>query len=959
MSVNPRSAMEHAALERGLPVNIDAERFILGSVMLDDARFIEIAGVIMEEDFALEKHRRIFRRMSELHARNEKIDRVTVANELLRFGELESVDGLSYLVSLDDGLPQISNLDSYTRIVRDKAILRRIAVSAQHLMNRALAGEEDPADILAGAEETLLKLGEARTEKGLMTPLDVIQNYAGGLNAFLDPSRRVKGVSTGFTKFDEMTGGMHGGELIILAARPAMGKCLGADAEIVLSDGSVKTIAQICSERAGHILTLQNDGKLQTTTPSAFVDDGIKPLFRVTTRLGRSVDATLPHPFLTFGGWKKLQELRPGDTIAVPRRIPVFGAGEVREEHAKILGYLLGDGCLTDTTPEFTNSHPRLRDEFVECLSAFEGVDFRIDDSGGTRTPTVCVAKDREFVFGERVRFAASLGDALKESGRSDRSLARELGVSASLVCMWKQARCVPVGEMTTRLSGALGVEAESLFPLGADAISGNAKNELTRWLQNHGLWGKSSAHKFVPDVIFRARRNSVALFLNRLFATDGWATVLASGQAQLGFSSISRRLAGQVQHLLLRFGVIARLKRRSVLYQGERRSAWQLDITDAESIRTFAADIGIFGKERALERVLSALASKKAHNNRDLLPKEVWTRIEATKGDLSWAEVSRLLGSGPAGSNLHVGKRGVSRRRLLRISEALQSPELRALAESDLYWDRIVSIEYLGEEQVYDLTVPETHNFVANDICVHNTAFALNIAWHVATQKEPLPVAIFSLEMSQESLLTRMLCAAARVDSQRFRAGYLTAQERHHLREAANRMVESPIYIDDTSGVHLMDMHAKLRKLVQSGQKLGLVVVDYLQLMSSKGRVENRNQEVSQISRGLKLMSKELDCPFLVLSQLSRATETRVGDHRPQLSDLRESGSIEQDADIVGFIFREEVYKRDREDLRGLAEFIVAKQRNGPVGKVDLVFLHAQTRFENRAEDLGEPPPA
>ena len=170
--------------------------------------------------------------------------------------------------------------------------------------------------------------------------------------------------------------------------------------------------------------------------------------------------------------------------------------------------------------------------------------------------------------------------------------------------------------------------------------------------------------------------------------------------------------------------------------------------------------------------------------------------------------------------------------------------------------------------------------------------------------------------------------------------------------------MVEAPIYIDDTAGVNLMDMHAKLRQLQQSGQKLGLVVVDYLQLMSSKGRAENRNQEVSQISRGLKLLSKELDCPFLVLSQLSRATETRLGDHRPQLSDLRESGSIEQDADLVGFIFREEVYKRDREDLRGLAELILAKQRNGPIGKVDLVFLHAQTRFENRAEDLGDAPP-
>lgn len=460
MSSSTRATQDNTALEKGLPVNIDAERFILGSVLLDDARYIEIAGAILGEDFALEKHRRIFARMTELHERGEKIDRVTVANELLRYGELESVDGLSYLVSLDDGLPRISNLESYVRIVCDKSKLRRIAVASQHLMNRALMAEEEPGQILAAAEETLLRLGEGRNEKGLMTPLEVIQNYQGGLNAFLDPSKRLKGVSTGFTRLDEMTGGLHPGELIILAARPSMGK-----------------------------------------------------------------------------------------------------------------------------------------------------------------------------------------------------------------------------------------------------------------------------------------------------------------------------------------------------------------------------------------------------------------------------------------------------------------------------------------------------------------TAFALNIAWHVAARLFQ-PVAVFSLEMSQESLLTRMLCAAARVDSQRFRAGYLNEQERQKLRQAANQMVEAPIYIDDTAGANLMDMHAKLRRLQQSGQKLGLVVVDYLQLMSVKGRTENRNQEVSQLSRGLKLLSKELDCPFLVLSQLSRATETRQGDHRPQLSDLRESGSIEQDADVVGFIFREEVYKRDREDLRGLAELIVAKQRNGPIGKVDMVFLHAQTRFENRAEDLGDLPP-
>src|SRR5436190_24397071 len=143
------------ALEKGLPSNQDAERFVLRSILIDDSQFIQVAGILEADDFSLEKHRRIFHRMAELNDRSERIDRVTLANELLRFNELESCDGLSYLVSLDDGLPRIFNLDSYTKIVREKSTLLRIAVTAQHLMNRALLGEEDPATLLAGAEETL------------------------------------------------------------------------------------------------------------------------------------------------------------------------------------------------------------------------------------------------------------------------------------------------------------------------------------------------------------------------------------------------------------------------------------------------------------------------------------------------------------------------------------------------------------------------------------------------------------------------------------------------------------------------------------------------------------------------------------------------------------------------------------------------------------------------------------
>jgi len=446
------------ALEKGLPANLDAERFVLGAILMDDSLYIQVAGTLEADDFSLEKHRRIFLRMGELFERGERIDRVTVANELLKQNQLESVDGLAYLVSLDEGLPALSNLESYVGIVKDKATLRRIIFTSQKLIDRCIIGEEEPDEILASAEESLLKLGDARTKDALASPKQILDNFDGGINAFLDPAKRIKGLSTGFLKLDEMTGGLHEGELVILAARPSMGK-----------------------------------------------------------------------------------------------------------------------------------------------------------------------------------------------------------------------------------------------------------------------------------------------------------------------------------------------------------------------------------------------------------------------------------------------------------------------------------------------------------------TALALNIAQHVAMRPgQKQTVAVFSLEMSQESLLTRMVCAAARVDQQKFRASYLNQDERRRLQKATADLVEAPLFIDDTAGAHLMDIHAKLRRL-KSEHGLALVVIDYLQLMSGRGRYENRNQEISTISRGLKLLAKDLRVPMLVLSQLNRAPETRQGDHRPQLSDLRESGSIEQDADLVGFIYREEVYKPNDESLRGLAELLVAKQRNGPTGKVNLVFLREFTKFENRTNDLGE----
>ena len=236
-------------------------------------------------------------------------------------------------------------------------------------------------------------------------------------------------------------------------------------------------------------------------------------------------------------------------------------------------------------------------------------------------------------------------------------------------------------------------------------------------------------------------------------------------------------------------------------------------------------------------------------------------------------------------------------------------------------------------------------------------TSFAMNIAENAAIHGGKV-VGVFSLEMSKEALLQRMLCSVARVDAHKFRTGSLWQDDIRKVQHAMEQMANAGIFVDDTAGISLSEMRAKARRLVQSQGKLDLLIVDYLQLMSGGGgrRYENRTQEVSAISRGLKGLAKELRVPVIALSQLSRAPETRgSGDHRPQLSDLRESGSIEQDADLVMFIFREEIYKPDNPELEGRAEIIIAKQRNGPIGRINLAFIKRSTRFENMAHEEPE----
>ncbi len=223
-------------------------------------------------------------------------------------------------------------------------------------------------------------------------------------------------------------------------------------------------------------------------------------------------------------------------------------------------------------------------------------------------------------------------------------------------------------------------------------------------------------------------------------------------------------------------------------------------------------------------------------------------------------------------------------------------------------------------------------------------TAFSLNIAQHVGVNLKET-VAVFSLEMSKEQLAFRMLCSEAMVDSNNIRKGFIRKDDWHKLTSAAGKLAESPIFIDDSSAISVLEMRAKARRLkIEHG--LSLIIVDYLQLMRGRGNAERREQEISEISRSLKGLAKELRVPVIALSQLNRGVETRTGNKKPTLADLRESGAIEQDADVIIFLYRDEVYNKDSNDNKGKAEIIISKQRNGPTGSINLSFLSHCTRF-------------
>jgi len=834
------------------PHSVEAEQSLLGGLMLDHRAWDQVADAVGADDFYRADHRLIFATIGTLVERDQPPDAVTVSEHLERLGQLQAAGGLDYIARIVEETPSAANVRAYAQIVREHAMLRALIQIGGDIAASAHSNEgRSVSELVDLAEQRVFEIADRgqRRGAGFVAMKQVLPRTIDRLDMLSQAGGDITGVATGFTEMDAKTAGLQRGELIVIAGRPSMGKCIVSGSRILdPATGQLQSIDTCVRERQGDLVSLDRRGRLRAAKASAFVDDGIKPVFEVRTALGRRIAVTAPHPFLTLDGWQPLAALKAGMHVGVPRALPFFGTQPLPEPLVKLVAYFLTDGGLTDKIPKFTNADPRLLNDFSEAVAYFPGMRCRIQ-ARGDRTPTGCVVRDFGAIRTARRELGARLRDFLRAHRLSLTALAREVGVTVSAVHCWVAGVSAPSAALLPRL-GSVGFHVET----GPDRVSvhKNGDNPVTHWLTTLGLWGKSAHGKYVPDVVFQLPREQLALFLNRAFACDGCIYVQNEDQVGISYSTVSERLARDMQHLLLRFGIVAKLRSRQILYRGTRRSAYELRVLRQEDIARFVREIGIFGKEQAAEQALRVSLSKRPKVNVDP----------------------------------HVGKRGLSRRRLREIADALDDEELRNLATSDIYWDRIESIEFVGQRQVYDLTVPEHHNFIAEDVVVHNTTLSINIAENAAIGNQ-IPVAIFSMEMSAEQLAFRMIGSIGRVNQSNLRRGRLTDEDWSRIDSAVSMMSNAPIHIDDSAALTPTEVRARARRLKRE-HGLGLIVVDYLQLMQVAGTVENRATEISEISRSLKALAKELDVPVIAISQLNRSVEQRT-DKRPVMSDLRE----------------------------------------------------------------------
>ena len=752
------------------PHNLEAEESVLGACLLSRQAIATALEVLTAEDFYKPAHAEMFRIMLELYARGEPLDAVTLGEELKRRGNLEEFGGRPYLFTLVSSVPTPGSVGHYARIVQENATLRRLIEASQQITDLAFALPEDVEQAVDQSEDLIYQVANRRVSEDLAALKDLLTENMELVEKLYERGSAITGVATGFSDLDELTAGLQPSNLIIVAARPSMGKAL-------------------------------------------------------------ALDTPIPTP----EGWTPMGELGVGDTVFDER----------------------GRRCRVEQVSPTYLDHDcyQLTFEDNSVLVADGGHQWLVASPRGQRPQVVTTAQ------------MVAEGVTMHRAGLRQRR--------------WY----LPVAESLDLAAVRLPIDP---YVLGCCLAFADA---------------------CIPKTLTAEDRSALA----EEFAMAG--------------SPIGLLLEAPppLPGAYLR----ASFKQRLALLQGLMDVAGSVDRCGVE-VELCLANPQLLAQAREL---LCSLGHKPGPVTPCLGPMNPrpGPPPAAGAGLLRWCPPDPVFRLARKANRLAVipeGANGVTPRHCV--------VDIRPVAPVPV---RCIQVD------------SPSHLYLAGPsmIPTHNSALALSIAQHVAAN-DHVPVIIFSLEMSKMELVQRLMCSEARVDSNRLRKGALQDSDWPKLSLALGRLAEAPIFIDDTPNATIMEMRAKCRRVASKGG-LGLVIIDYLQLMAPLKRTDNRVQEVSEISRSLKILARELNVPVIALSQLSRNVEYRA-DKRPLLADLRESGSIEQDADLVMFIYRDEVYHPDSPQ-RGIAELHISKHRSGPIGKVELTFLEHYTKFANLARGM------
>ncbi|MBW0272131.1 replicative DNA helicase [Nocardia sp. MH4] len=848
------------------PHDMAAEQSVLGGMLLSKDAIADVVEVLRPGDFYRPAHQAVYDTILDLYGRGEPADPVTVAAGLDRRGELKRIGGPPYLVTLTQTVPTAANAGFYAEIVAEKAILRRLVEAGTRIVQFGYAGADgqDVAEVVDRAQAEIYEVTERRTTEDF-TPLEeLLQPTMDEIDSIASRGGISLGVPTGFTELDELTNGLHAGQMIIVAARPGVGKALALDTPLPTPTGWT-TMGEV---RVGDEL-LDADGHPTRVVAATEVMTG-RPCYEVEFSDGTVLVADEQHQWLTETreSRRSAQEAAAGR----PRRTPVAAGVRTTAEIANTLRCATADRRLNHSV---TNTRPLqlpARDLLVPpyTLGAWLG--------DGTAAAAQLTCSDPEIVArieGEGIVAAPSPS----APGRYQLTLPAPEPVRAR-ACVVCGTEFVPFTSEVRTCGRSCGgrarfvsdpVPAPTCAQCGGPSIGlrlcqvcRNSAGSVQARMRTLSVLGD----KHIPTDYLRASEAQRRALLAGLLDTDG--TVTLGGSVQ--FAVTDERLFRDVEELVVSLGYRCGVTTQRVRGRSEQSSTCYT--------LTFATDDEVFGLYR-----------------KALLHKE---------------------------------------RRAARNTARSNSRHIVDVRPIDSVPVRCVEVDNADHLYLAGRSMVPTHNSTLGMDFMRSCSI-----------KHGMASVIFSLEMSRTEIVMRLLSAEAKIKLGDMRSGRMSDDDWTKLARRMSEISEAPLFVDDSPNLTMMEIRAKARRLKQR-HDLKLVVVDYLQLMSSGKKVESRQQEVSEFSRHLKLLAKELEVPVIAISQLNRGPEQRT-DKRPMVSDLRESGSLEQDADMVILLHRPDAFERD-DPRGGEADLIVGKHRNGPTATITVAHQLHLSRFVDMA---------